>query len=192
MARGRGQGAGRRPRRGRGRVTPSSPAPFDAIALRESASLTGEGADERARLAAAYQKAQRQLGLGGDSADPYGASAENKRELTNAERGIGTRAGNSLYSGATLNAGRAARSAYDTTQKRLEAEFGEAQDQYTGGVAQTTRDEALGQAGIKGEAIERAASAAPAPLAVGGGRKRGRGRVVPGSNVNGRRGRGRV
>lgn len=197
MARGRGLNAReeRRARvarrRGRGRAKASSPAPFDAQAQRESAGLTAEGADERSRLQAAYEKAQSQLGLGAGAADPYGASQENKANLTNAERGVLTTAGNHLYSGSTLNAARQARSTYDKTQKRLEGEYGEAQDQYTGGIAATSRDEALGQVGIKGEAIERAAATEPAPLTPG--RKRGgRGRVG-GRPQNARnRGRGRV
>lgn len=207
MARGRGldtregRRAKGRPRRGRGRVmSPPAAAPFDARALRESATLTGEGADERARLQAAYDKAQSQLGLGSGASSPYGAAAENKSNLENAERGIKTTAGNNLYSGATLNAARQARSTYDKTQKRIENEFAEAQNRYTGGIAATARDEATGQAGIKGEAIERAAATEPAPLAVGNRRPRrgGRGRLGAGSNVRGsrrperNRGRGRI
>lgn len=192
MARGRGLNP-KVPRKARGRV--KAAAPFDARALRESAGLTAEGADQRAALQAAYNKAQSRLGLGTGAANPYGASAENKENLTNVTRGILNTAGNSLYSGSTLNATRAARSTYDKAQKRIEDEYAEAQNRYTGGVAGTARDEAIGQAGIKGEAIERAAATEPAPLAPGGRRRSrtGRGRLRAGSNVNARnRGRGRV
>lgn len=193
MARGRGRNP-KAPRKARGRV--KAAAPFDARALRESAGLTAEGADQRAALQAAYAKAQSQLGLGAGASNPYGASAENRENLENGTRAVKTTAGNSLYSGATLNAARQVRSSYDKTQKRIEDEYAGAQNDYTGGVAATARDEAIGQTGIKGEAIERAAATEPAPLAPGGrrgARTRGRGRVRPGSNINARnRGRGRV
>lgn len=199
MARGRGLNAAEERRaqaarrRGRGRVkTTPAAAPFDAQAQRESAGVTAEGADARARLQANYTRAQSELGLGAGAADPYGASQENKSNLTNAERGIRTTAGHNLYAGSTLNAAREARSTYDKTQKRLEDEYSEAQDQYTGGVAGTARDETLGQVGIAGESIERAAATEPAPLAVGGRKGRGRGRAG-GRRQNARnRGRGRV
>lgn len=193
MARGRGTPeGGRRNRRGRGRAkAASSPLPFDARAQRESGEVTTEGADTRAKLQAAYAQAQSQLGLGAGAADPYGASQENKEALTNTERGIVNGAGNSLYSGATLNRARQARSTYDKTQKRLEDEFATAQGQYTGGIAGTTRDEEVGQAGIEGESIERAAATTPVPLAVGSRKGRGRlGARRPQNNRN--RGRGRV
>lgn len=192
MARGRGLNQ-RGKRQARGRVK-TSPAPFDATALRESSTLTAEGADERAALQAGYAKAQSQLGFGAGAGNPYGASEENKSNLANAQRANLNTAGNSLYSGATLNAASAARSTYDKTQKRIEDEASQAQDQYTGGIASTARDEAVGQVGIKGEAIERAAATEPAPLAPGRRKAartpRARGRV--GANLNPRRGRGRV
>lgn len=149
--------------------------PFDSQAQRESSTLTAEGADSRATLAANYARAQSQLGFGTGAGNPYSASSENKKALTDNQRGIGTAAGNSLYSGSTLNAQSQARSSYDKTQTGLEQEFADAQGEYTGGVARTARDEQLGRAGIKEGAIERAAASEPKPLGVG--RPGGRGRL---------------
>lgn len=188
MARGRGyiQNAGTRlararartrgGRRGRGK----SAMPWDSQAQRESAELGNEGADARSSLAAGYDRAQRELGFGVGAADPYSATGENKKQLTNTQRGIGTTAGNSLYAGSTLNAQSQARTSYDKTQKGLEDEFAKAQTDYTGGVARTTRDEQLARTGIKEGAVGRAAESEPKPLAPGRGRVGG---IREGRNV---------
>jgi hypothetical protein len=151
--------------------------PFDSQAQRESSQLGSESADSRAALAAGYARAQSQLGFGTGTDNPYSATAENKTALTNNQRGIGTTAGNSLYSGSTLNAQSQARSSYDKTQAGIADEVAQAQSDYTGGTARTARDEALGQAGIKEGAIDRAAASDPALLGVGKGRAPGRGRL---------------
>lgn len=186
--------------------------PFDSQAQRESLELGNEAGDTRASLAAKFAAAQDRLGFGGGSANPYSDSAENKQDLTNTNRGIANTAGNSLYAGSTLNARSQARSQYDKNQKAIEGAYSEATDAYTGGLAQTGRDESLGGLAIKEGAIGRAAATEPAPLAVGRGRgraasKAGRGKapqpvrvprqtrgMIPlmGAGVVGRRGRGRV
>jgi hypothetical protein len=212
MARGRGPNyvanaarrvaAAKARQRGRGRVTPgkkagrgkaglaggSSAAPFDSQAQRESAELGNEAGDTRASLAAKYASAQNELGFGSGAANPYSRSAENKTDLANNTRGITNTAGNQLYAGSTANKQSATRSEYDKNQKALEDSYAEAQSAYTRGVAQTGRDEALGDAQIKEGAINRAAESEPAPQAVGAGRGRkavvrGRGRVAgPGAD----------
>lgn len=159
--------------RGRGKLG-GSPMPFDSQAQRESSELGAEGADSRAALAAGYARAQSQLGFGTGASNPYSATAENKTSLTNNQRGIGTTAGNSLYSGSTLNAQSQARSGFDKAQAGIEDEVSQAQGEYTGGIARAARDEQIGQAGIKEGAIERAAASEPKPLGVGRGTGRGR------------------
>jgi hypothetical protein len=150
--------------------------PWDSQAQRESAELGNEGADARSSLSSSYDRAQRQLGFGAGADDPYSATAQNKTTLANNQRGVSTTAGNQLYSGSTANAQSAVRSEYDKRQKGLEDEFAQAQADYTGGVARTTRDEQIGVGGIKEGAIGRAAASEPAPLGVGRGRAPGRGR----------------
>ena len=196
--------------RGRGRLGGPSPMPWDSTAQRESAELGNEAADTRTGLGASYDRAQRELGFGVGADDPYSASAKNKTQLASNQRGITNTAGNQLYAGSTANKQSGARSQFDETQKGLESSFADAQSAYARGQARTTRDEQLGQAGIKEGAIGRAAASEPQPLGVGGGRgrsARGRG-VVEGRNVrrpaaaramnaqaravNARRGRGRV
>lgn len=190
MPRGRGQNRGKRGRRsGRGRGGPS-PIPIDAKGAREAAELGNEGSDTRVGLAANYDRAQRQLGFGVGAGDPYTAEAENKDQLANRNRGIGTTAGNQLYSGATLNARSAARSTYDKNQKDLEEKEAQASTDYTTGMARVGRDEQTGATGIKQESIERRAATEPPPLAAG--KRRGRGR--PGQQpqpTNRKKGRGR-
>jgi hypothetical protein len=158
--------------------------PWDSTAQRESAQLGNEAADTRSNLGAGYARAQNELGFGDGASNPYSRSAENRDLLASNKRGITNTAGNQLYAGSTLNKQSAARSEYDKTQKGLEDSFSEAQGAYTRGVAQTARDEQLGQLGIKEGAIGRAAASEPAPLAVGGGRRpgvaRGRGRAPTG------------
>lgn len=196
MARGRGYVANAqrrlataRARQGRGRLPggagrgKGAAMPWDSQAQRESGELGNEAADTRASLAAQYAKAQSALGFGSGASNPYSASAENKTNLTNTQRGIGTAAGNSLYSGSTLNAQSQARSGYDKTQKGLEGEFSEAQNDYTGGVARTARDESLGRSAIREGAIGRAAASEPQPLGVRSGRGRIGGPGRDGRNV---------
>jgi hypothetical protein len=164
--------------------------PFDARAARESAELGNEAADTRASLQGNYDQAQHQLGFGVGASDPYADTALNKQRLVSDQRGVANTAGNSLYAGSTLNAVRQASSRYDRRQKEIDQNIAEAQADYTRGEAQTARDEALGDAGIKEGSIERAAASEPQPLGVGN-RRRGRGR--PGAApVRNRRGRGRV
>lgn len=183
--RARARGAGRRRGRGRGG---RSPLPFDSRAARESAELGNEASDTRASLLEQYSRAQRELGFGSGSS-PYGATTLNREKLANQQRGIANTAGNSLYAGSTINARRQAVSDYDRRQKEIDDDIAEAQNAYTRGQAQTGRDEALGNTGIKEGAIERAAASEPQPLAPGR-RRRGRGRAV-GAPVNNRRNRGR-
>jgi len=171
-----GGGAAGGGRRGRGRAGGPSAMPWDSQAQRESGELGNEAADTRASLAAQYAKAQSDLGFGSGASNPYSASAENKTQLTNDQRGITNASGNQLYAGSTANAQSSARGAYDKTQKGLEDTFSEAQGAYTGGLAKTGRDESLGQSAIREGAIGRAAASEPASLGVGGGRGRGRGR----------------
>lgn len=168
--------------------------PFDAQAQRESAELGAEGADTRAALAASYANAQSKLGFGAGATNPYGATEENKTQLENAQRGVANTAGNSLYAGSTLNAQSQARRAYDKAQTRTAEEINTAQNENTGGVTATTRDVALGEAGIKEGSIKRAEATEPAPLGVGRGRGRGRVRKAPTSRrrVVGRGARGRI
>lgn len=193
MRRGRGQHRGRKQgaRRGRGRGAPS-PIPIDARAAREAAELGNASSDNRVGLAANYDRAQRKLGFGVGAGDPYSLTAENKTDLANRQRGIGTTAGNQLYSGATLNARSAARSTYDKNQKDLEEREAEARSDYATGSAQTTRDEQTGAAGIKQESVERRVASEPAPQAVGS-KRRGRGRpgATPPPPPNRKKGRGR-
>lgn len=170
-ARARGRGSATGGGRGRGG---SSPMPFDSQAQRESGELGNEAADTRANLAAQFAAAQSSLGFGSGASNPYSATAENKTALTNNQRGIGTAAGNNLYSGSTLNAQSQARSAYDKTQQGIESEIAGAQGAFTGGLAKTGRDEQLGQSAIREGAIGRAAASEPEPLGVGRGRGRGR------------------
>jgi hypothetical protein len=148
--------------------------PFDSQGQREEAELGNETADARATLAASYAKAQNDLGFGTGVSNPYGAVAENAKELANNQRGIGSSAGNNLYSGSTLNAQSQVRSGFDKAQTGIEGEINQAEGEYTGGVARTAREEALGEAGIKEGAIERAAASEPKPLGVGRGSGRGR------------------
>lgn len=186
IAQSRLRSGGSRPGGGRGRLGGASPRPWDSQAQRESAVLGAESADARAGLAANYDRAQRELGFGAGANDPYSASAENKTDLANNQRGITNTAGNQLYAGSTANAQSAARSEYDKQQKGLEDQFAQAQSSYNQGTAQTARDEKLGMAGIKEGAIERRLATAPAPLGVGGSRGRlaqGRGRVVEAQGV---------
>jgi len=172
--------------------------PFDSRAARESAELGNEAADTRASLAAKFAAAQNELGFGAGVGNPYSAAAENKTALVNRQRGIANSAGNQLYAGSTLNKQSAARSDYDRNQKDLEDSFAQAQGAYTGGIGQTGRDEALGDAAIREGAITRAAASEPAPLAVGRGRG-GRGRIGAGNTRRPQartrqtyRGRGRI
>lgn len=165
--------------------------PFDSRAARESAELGNEGADTRATLLSQYSRAQHELGFGAGAADPYAATALNREKLVNQQRGIANTAGNSLYAGSTINARRQAATGYDRRQKEIDENIAEAQNDYAHGQAQTARDEALGDAGIKEGAIERAAASEPQPLGVGPGRRRGLGRGRPGAPVNNRRSRGR-
>jgi len=193
MPRGRGETRGKRGgrrRSGRGRGAPS-PIPIDARGAREAAELGNASSDNRVTLAANYDRAQRKLGFGVGAGDPYSLEAENKEQLANRQRGIGTTAGNQLYSGATLNARSAARSTYDKNQKDLEDKEAEARTDYTTGSAQTTRDEQTGAAGIKGEAIERKIATEPAPRAVGSRKGRGRPGQPPPPPTNRKKGRGR-
>ncbi|HXR30812.1 MAG TPA: hypothetical protein VN752_06695, partial [Solirubrobacterales bacterium] len=127
---------------------------------------------------------QRELGFGVGAGDPYSASAENKKQLGSAQRGIVNTAGTQLYAGSTVNAESSARSQYDKAQKGLEDEFAQAQAAYDRGLARSTRDEQLGALAIKEGAIGRAAASEPESLGVGGGGGRragaarsGRGRV---------------
>lgn len=190
--RGRGRNTARNGR-GRGRRSRPSPLPFDSQAARESAELGNEGADVRAGLAAKFAAASNELGFGTGSANPYGESQENKRGYEANRRGILNTAGNQLYAGSTVNAQSNARAAYDRAQKAIEDRYAQAQGDYTGGVAETGRQEGLGELGIKEGAIKRAEASEPAPLAAGNRRRRGRGRVAAGSGLKQRsRGRGRV
>ncbi len=181
---GRGGAAGRPRRGGRGRGGLGGPAPmpWDSTAQRESAALGNEAADTRVDLSAGFDRTQRDLGFGVGADSPYSQSAENKDALAVNQRGITNAAGGQLYSGSTLNAQSGARSEYDKTQKSLEDSYAEAQSAYARGQARTTRDEQLGQAGIKEGAIDRAAASEPEPLGVGGRGRRGAART----------GRGRV
>jgi hypothetical protein len=175
------QGAASRTGRGKGRGKAAMP--WDSQAQRESAELGANSSDARASIAANYAQAQNELGFGSGAANPYSATAENKKALTVDQRGIGTTAGNNLYAGSTLNAQSQARGAYDKTQTGIEDEISRAQGDYTGDLAKNARDESLGKTGIKEGALERAAATEPAPLGVG---KRGRGRlngVREGTNV---------
>ncbi len=165
--------------------------PIDARGLREGAELGNSASDNRVTLAANYDRAQRKLGFGVGAGDPYSLESENKDQLRNRNRGIGTTAGNQLYSGATLNARSAARSTYDKNQKDLEEKEAEAKTDYATGNAQTTRDEQTGVLGIKGESLERRAATEPQPLAPGKRRGRGRGAGQPPQPTNRKRGRGR-
>lgn len=197
LAQARQRGRGRnvaRGGRGRGKGAAGlggpSPMPWDSTAQRESAQLGNEAADTRASLGAKYSRAQNELGFGEGASNPYSRSAENRDLLASNQRGITNTAGNQLYAGSTLNKQSAARSDYDKTQKGLEDSYAEAQGAYTRGMAQTARDEQLGQLGIKEGAIGRAAASEPAPLAVGnGGRRagvaRGRGRLPGGARGEG-------
>ena len=191
MARGRltpYRGAPRRRPRGRGlRGRKPSPLPFDSQAQRESGELGNEAADTLANLAAAYNRAQSQLGFGIGADSPYAASALNRDQLTTAQRGAVNGSGRQLYAGSTLNKLSAARGRYDRNQKQIEDEIAEAQSSFNQGTTQTQRDELLGRASIKAGAIERAAAQGPQPLGVGLGRGRGRGVSAPVA-----RGRGRV
>lgn len=157
-----------------GRGKSKSTMPTDSQAQREEAGLGAESADARATIKANYDAAQSQLGFGSGADNPYGATGENKKALTVGTRGVGTTAGNSLYSGSTLNAQSQVRGAYDKTQAGINEDVASAQNDYTGGLARNARDEALGKAGIKEGALDRAAASEPAPLGVG---RTGRGRL---------------
>lgn len=178
-ARGRASGGGKKGRGKAGLAGGSSPLPFDSQAQRESAELGNEAGDTRASLAAKYAAAQSDLGFGSGASNPYSQSAENKTNLDNNARGITNTAGNQLYAGSTSNKQSAARSGYDKNQKALEDSYASAQSAYTRGVAQTGRDELLGNATIEEGAVNRAAASEPAPQAVGAGRRKAvaRGRV---------------
>ncbi len=183
MARGRLTASPRRQRRRRGRgLRGPSPLPYDSQAQRESGTLGNEAADTRASLAAAYNRAQSQLGFGIGADSPYAASALNRDRLASNQRAAVNGSGRQLYAGSTLNKQSAARSQYDRNQKQIEDESAEAQTDYTGGISRTRRDELLGKAQITAGAIERAAASDPQPLGVGRGRgrgvARGRGRQV--------------
>lgn len=160
--------------RGRGSSRGKAAMPWDSTAARESAQLGAEASDARAGLGASYADAQNELGFGTGSANPYGATEENKKALATDQRGVGTTAGNNLYAGSTLNAQSQARGAYDKSQTQIEDEISKAQDDYTGGTAKLARDESINQTGIKEGALERAAASEPASRGVG---SRGRGRV---------------
>lgn len=193
-ARGRGRVAvGGRRGSGRGKgsgLGPAAPMPWDSQAQRESGELGNEAADTRASLAAKFAAAQNSLGFGAGASNPYSQSAENKTTLENNARGITNTAGNQLYAGSTANKQSAARSSYDKQQKALEDSYAAAQSAYTRGVAQTGRDEQLGQAAIREGAINRAAASEPEPLGVGAGRRggvaKGRGRLPGGPGGDGR------
>lgn len=161
--------------------------PFDSRAARESAELGNEAADARASLLDQYNRAQHDLGFGAGEANPYGSTALNRDKLASDQRGVANTAGNSLYAGSTINARRQATSRYDRRQKEIEQDIASAEADFTSGQAQTTRDEAIGQTGIKEGAVQRAAASEPQPLGVG--RRRGRGRS--GARASNRRGRGR-
>lgn len=163
--------------------------PFDSRAARESAELGNEAADTRASLLDQFNRAQHDLGFGSGAGDPYGATALNRDKLASDQRGVANTAGNSLYAGSTINARRQAASRYDRRQKEIGQDVAEAQTSFARGQAQTARDEATGQTGIKEGAIERVAASEPQPLAPG--RRRGRGRAGGGAPANNRRNRGR-
>lgn len=163
--------------------------PFDSRAARESAELGNEAGDTRAKLLDQYNRAQHDLGFGAGASDPYAATGLNKQKLASDQRGVANTAGNSLYAGSTINARRQAASRYDRRQKEIDENIAEAQTDFASGQSQATRDEAVGQIGIKEGAIERAAASEPQPLAPG--RRRGRGRAGGGAPVNNRRNRGR-
>lgn len=190
MPRGRGQRRRKGANRGRGRGA-ASPMPIDSRASREAAELGNEASDTRVGLAAKYDRAQRKIGFGAGEGDPYTLKADNSQNLDSANRGIGTTAGNSLYSGATLNARSAARSNYDRNQKSIEESQAEAESDYATGNARTTRDEQTLGAGIKEGSIERRIATEPAPLAAGE-KRRGRGRPgQPPQPTKPKKGRGR-
>lgn len=157
-----------------GRGKGPSGMPTDSTAQRESAQLGAESGDQRAAIKASYDAAQAALGFGSGADNPYSATGENKTALTNNTRGVGTTAGNSLYSGSTLNAQSQVRSTYDKNQAGINADVASAQTDYTGGLARNARDEAINSAAIKEGALERAAASEPAPLGVG---RTGRGRL---------------
>lgn len=193
---GRGRRGTRPTGRGRGRSGLGRPAPmpFDSTAERESGELGNEAADERAYLAARYAAAQHELGFGVGASDPYSKAAENLRGYAADRRGTLNGAGNQLYSGSTANALSEGRGRYDRNRDAIGDAATRAQNAYTSGIAQTGRQEALGNARIASGAIERAAKTEPAPLAVGRGVGRGRGRrPTPGTapRANGVRRRGR-
>lgn len=168
--------------------------PFDSRAQREASTLGNEAADTRASLGGEYARAQNTLGFGTGASNPYSEDAENKRVYAADRRGALNTAGNSLYSGSTLNKVSQARGRYDRAQKAIEDNIAQAQSDYASGISKTARDEALGLTGIKAGAIERAAATEPAPLAPGGRRGRTRGRrPVPGAvHPRNHRGRGRI
>lgn len=153
-----------------------SPSPWDSQAMRESTELGNEAGDTRASLAAAYSKAQQNLGFGEGASNPYSQAAQLKQGYEANKRGIMNTAGNQLYAGSTVNAQSQARGQFDTGQKSLEDSYSEAQAAYGRGTGQIERDLQTGLAGIKEGAINRRLASEPEPLAVGAGRGRAVGR----------------
>lgn len=148
--------------------------PFDSQAMRESTRLGNEGADTRVGLGARFEEVQQNLGFGAGAGNPYSEAAQLKAQYAANKRGITNTAGNQIYAGSTLNKQSAARSQFDTGQKRLEDTYARAQAAYDRGVARSQRDETLGRAQIKEGAIGRAVAAGPTPMAVPRGRGRPR------------------
>ena len=147
--------------------------PWDAQAQREATGLRNEAGDTSATLAARYNRAQQELGFGAGASNPYSQAAQLQKGFEANKRGITNTAGANLYAGSTVNAQSAARSQYDTGQKKLEDSYAEAQSAYNRGQARTQRDLAQGEAQIKEGAIGRAVASEPQPLAVGRGRRAG-------------------
>lgn len=176
-ARGRTPGvAGARGRPAPGLGAPA-PMPWDSTAQREASRLGNEAADTRAGLGGEFSRVENELGFGSGADNPYSQAAALKQQHEANRRGITNTAGNQLYAGSTVNKQSAARSQYDTGEKRLEDSYAEAQAAYNRGLGRTARDESQGMLEIKEGAIGRALESDPEPLAVSSGRTKGRGRT---------------
>jgi len=171
------QGQTGKPGSGRGSRFRPSPMPFDSQANREGSELDFESAEASNDLGATRRAEQEQSGLGDEFANnPYSDAAMLKRQRDASSRGALNTAGNSLYSGSTLNRQSEIASRYDQGYQDLTAADARGAAAYQTGTDTAARSYQLGLGKIKEGAINRALESEPAPQAVS----------KPGSGVHGR------
>jgi hypothetical protein len=149
-----------------GRLT-KTVSPWDSQAERESSEAGFERAATGANLTAARNAEEEQSGLGAGADNPYSDAAMLKRQREANSRGQLNTAGNSLYSGSTLNAQREISSAYDRSYNALTTKDALQAAAFQRGTDETNREYELGLDKIKEGALNRALESEPAPLAVG-------------------------